>query len=84
MIVKNVKETLEMINGKYENVTFTLYDENGQPIYCRGAYLIADAGFLQIACLVDPTRDSWDFQPVRWCEFLERAFVRMLNVSLVY
>ena len=71
MIVKNVKETLEMINGKYENVTFTLYDENGQPIYCRGAYLIADAGFLQIACLVDPTRDSWDFQTIRWCEFLE-------------
>ncbi len=71
MIVKNVKETLEMINGKYEIVTYALYDEHGQPIYCRGAYLIAYAGFLQIACIVDPTRDSWDFATVRWCEFLK-------------
>ena len=57
-IIKAVEETLKMITGEYDNITYTLYDKDGRNVYCKGAYLIADTGFLQIGCLVDPSRKS--------------------------
>jgi hypothetical protein len=35
-IVRNVPETLDIINGKYEDVTFTLYDEIIRGLWSRG------------------------------------------------
>ena len=71
LIFKTVAETLQIINGKLEDVTFTLYDANGQLVYCKGGYLIIDCGYLQIACLMDSTKLSWNINDVRWAEFLE-------------
>ncbi len=45
LIFKTVAETLQIINGKLEDVTFTLYDANGQLVYCKGVYLIVDCGY---------------------------------------
>ncbi len=62
----------QIVKSVKENVTSTLYDENGNSIYCRGAYVIADARFLQIACIIDHSRgDSYSISNIRWCEFLE-------------
>ena len=70
-IVRNVPETFDIINGKYENVTYTLYDENGREVYVKGAYLIADGGFLKIGVFMDPSHQRWGIEEVRWSEFLE-------------
>jgi hypothetical protein len=37
----------------------------------KGAYLITDAGFLQIGAFMDPRIHSWSSDDVTWAEFLE-------------
>ncbi len=45
LIVRNVPETFDFLNGKYSEIKFSLYDENGQTIYLKGGFFIVDGGF---------------------------------------
>jgi hypothetical protein len=71
MIVKNVEETKALMSGSMEHIPYLLYDAQGQLIKVQGAYLIADAGFLRVGCMIDPTHAFWSQDEVRWSEFLE-------------
>jgi hypothetical protein len=64
MIVKNVEETKTLMSGSMEDITYLLYDAEGQHIKVQGAYLIADAGFLRVGCMVDPTHAFWSHEEV--------------------
>jgi hypothetical protein len=71
LIVKEVDETKALIAGSMKDIYFSLYDADGNVITIQGAYLITDAGFLQIGAFMDPRIHSWSSDDVRWAEFLE-------------
>jgi hypothetical protein len=71
LIVKEVPETRALIDGSMQDIFFSLYDAMGNVIIVKGAYLITDAGFLQIGAFMDPRIHSWSSDDVRWAEFLE-------------
>jgi hypothetical protein len=71
LIVKEVPETRALIDGSMKDVFYSLYDGMGNVITVKGAYLITDAGFLQIGAFMDPRIHSWSSDDVRWAEFLE-------------
>ena len=49
-----------------KDIQFTLYTKDGNLIVVKGAYLLSDAGFLQIGTFMDPRIDD-----IRWAEYLE-------------
>ncbi len=57
-------------------------------VYCKGGYLIV--GYVQIACLMDPSKPSWNISDVRWGEFLEsickdvECFFGLLKIRYKY
>ena len=53
-IVKDVSETQAPFYGFLEDVSFKLYDDRGEELVLREAYLIADGGFLLLGSIVDP------------------------------
>lgn len=55
LIVKDCEETKAIINGSMQDITYHLYNSAGQYVKVTGAYVIADAGFLRIWCMADPT-----------------------------
>lgn len=70
-IVKEVPDTLSIINGSLNDITYTLYNEDGSYVYCKGAFLISDGGFLELPCFIDPKMNGYSYGEVRWMEFLE-------------
>jgi hypothetical protein len=71
LIVKEVRETRALLGGSMKDILFSLYDASGNIITVKGAYLITDAGFLQVGAFMDPRIHSWSSDDVRWAEFLE-------------
>ena len=59
------------MNGSMKDIQFTLYTEDGNLIVVKGAYLISNAGFLQIDTFMDPRIQSWASDDIRWAEYLE-------------
>jgi hypothetical protein len=39
-ILRNVPEIQQFLQGKYNNINYTIYDKYGREIYLRGAYMI--------------------------------------------
>jgi hypothetical protein len=71
LIVKACEETKAIIEGSMQHITFHLYNSEGRYVKVKGAYVIADAGFLRIGCMADPSHALWSKDEVRWSEFLE-------------
>ena len=75
MIVKNVRETKALMNGCMEYISYLLYDAQGQHIKVKGAYIIADGGYLRVGYMMDASHAFWSQDDVRWSAFL--AFLRI-------
>ena len=71
LVVKAVIETRALINGSMKDIQFTLYINDGYLIVVKGAYLVSDAGFLQIGTFMDCRIQSWVSEDIRWAEYLE-------------
>ena len=70
-IVKVVPEIHALFSGLLEDVQYKLYNAEGNEIVVQGAYLIADGGFLQLGCMVDPSHLLHSIEQTRWSKFLE-------------
>ena len=53
-IVKVVPEMQALFSSLLEDVQYTLYNAEGHEVVEQAAYLIADGGFLQLGCMMDP------------------------------
>ena len=64
---------LSMVNMKtlHSHCMMKLLEVYGREVYVKGAYLIADGGFLKIGVFMDPSHQRWGLEEVRWSEFLE-------------
>ena len=70
-IVKGVSEMQALFHGLLEDVSFKLYDDHGEELVLRGAYLVADGGFLQLGSIIDPGHFLYTVKQIRWNKFLE-------------
>jgi hypothetical protein len=64
-------ELQDIIHGKWKDIEYSLLNNNGQPILCKGGYLITDAGMLKLPVFMDPTLTSFDPKCVYFREWLE-------------
>lgn len=71
LIVKSVPETSRIIHGSLQDVLYTLYVDDNTTVSVRGAWLLADGGFLTIGCFMDPGMNNFSMEMVRWSEFME-------------
>ena len=62
---------LDLMEGKYLPVEFTLLKEDGTRAQCYGAYLISDNGFLQTSIFMDPIKARFGEKEIFWSEWLE-------------
>ena len=71
-ISKNDPMLLGILAGKFADTEFVLYDEDGIPTLCKGAYLITDNGFPPSwPCMVSPFKDAYTRDDVLWSEWIE-------------
>ncbi len=55
----------------YKDVEFTVYDNNGQPVVIKGAYLITDGGYETLSIFVNPNIARSDRSAIVWAEFID-------------
>jgi Plant transposon protein len=60
-----------VISGCLKEISFQLYDQNGELFNCRGAYLITDGGYPEFAVFIDPDHKRMSRNVVLWSEWLE-------------
>ena len=70
-ITKNDAYPIAIGKGLHEDVEFVLYDENGVPTLCNGAYLIVDNGYQKWSFLIPPSKSSNNRDEILWSEWLE-------------
>jgi len=71
LIAKNDPFSLGIINGTLSDVQYLMYNDHGDKIKVRGAYLITDGGYIDMACFVDPDHHRMTRQAILWSEWLE-------------
>ena len=70
-ITVNQNLTYHIMTGKFRDVEFNLYDEEGFLRKCKGGYIIVDDGYQNVPCFVDPLHNANGHKEVHWSEFLE-------------
>jgi hypothetical protein len=71
MIVVNDAYAREIRDGKYKDLTFSLYTQDGRLRTFKGGYLISDAGYTKYWMFQQPNHHAWDERTVYWSEYLE-------------
>ena len=62
---------IDLMEGKFQHVEFTLLKPDGTRVQCYGAYLISDNGFLQNSVFIDPFKARYSQSEIFWSEWLE-------------
>ena len=60
-----------LFSGLLEDVQYTLNNAEGNEVVVQGALLIADGGYLQLGCMMDPSHLLHSTEQTRWSELLE-------------
>ena len=71
LIVKAFEKTNDLMRGSMEHIYYNLYNRDGNLVCVKGAYLIADGGFLKVGCMMDPSHERYTVEQVRWSEYCE-------------
>ena len=61
----------EIMLGKFNDIEYILFDENGVPRKCKGGYLIVDGGYQKLSCFVCPDKHCLSHEQTLYSEFLE-------------
>ncbi len=61
----------QIIRGKYQDVTYVVYDACGEPYRVGGGYLIVDGGYPKLAAFIDPMHQRLTRDAVLWSEWME-------------
>ncbi len=70
VVTYNDEFCMSIINGRFSDIEYCLYDEDGNLRLTKGGYLIVDGGYQKFACLVDPIPDCYEYNDIRWSEYL--------------
>jgi hypothetical protein len=71
-ISKNDPMITSIREGKLRNIEYVLYNKDGVPTLCKGAYLITDNGFPDDwSFMVCPFKDAFQRKDVLWSEWIE-------------
>ena len=57
--------------GKYHDVEYVLYNNNGIPTLCTGVYFIVDGGYPKVSYLMYPKGYPSNIEYVKWSEWVE-------------
>lgn len=69
---RNDPYPLAIMEGLYQEVEYVLYDKNGIPHVCQGAYIIVDGGYLNVACFMNPLKGVFGSKnDILWSEMIE-------------
>jgi len=58
----------KMLHGAYKNVSYRLFDGDGVPRECFGAYLIVDGGYQKVAAFMDPSKNTIAYDETLFAE----------------
>jgi hypothetical protein len=74
-ISKNDDFVQRLVSGDMSNVPYLLYDTNGVPKLCKGAYLLSDNGYLKdgiFTCPIKTPNSRNDLIWSEWCESVRK------------
>ncbi len=57
---------IDIMNGKYKNVEFSLFKPDGTRVQCYGAYLISDNGFLETSFFIESIKARFSQNEIFW------------------
>ena len=70
---------------KFQDVPYTLYNEDGVETIMKGAWILCDGGYHRWRCMQCPNRDGSSEPEKRWskwAEFLRKVIVLKINYSI--
>jgi len=70
-ISRNDAFVQRLASGAMSDVSYLLYDANGVPKLCRGAYLLSDNGYLKEGHFTCPFKQITNRQELLWSEWCE-------------
>jgi hypothetical protein len=70
-ISRNDTFVQNLVAGSMQNVCYVLYDDEGVPKLCKGAYLLTDNGYLKQGVYTCPWKQASNRQELLWSEWME-------------
>jgi hypothetical protein len=71
LVCQNDNFSIAVMAGMLQDIKYELFEDTGETFPVKGAYLIVDGGYMDLACFVDPDHHRMTSQAVRWSEWLE-------------